>query len=237
MQTVSKTCPACNKEYQADIGRLKHNRQTTCSRACSYKFRAKKISNAKRGQPSPLRGIKTGRSSWNKTEGVHINCGHCGVDMRIEPNQVGRKKFCSKACFFAGRELKGLFQKGHPDFVPPENRRHSEETKKKISDIQRKNPRRGKDSPNWRGGLRSERKKEMAKFEYRDWRNAVFGRDNWTCQICNVRGGYLEADHIKPWCAFPDLRYDVDNGRTVCRPCHMKLDTHGAKALKYKEAA
>lgn len=170
---------------------------------------------------------------WNKTEGVHINCKNCGKDMRIEPNQVGRKKFCCKACFFAGRELKGLFEKGHPDLVPPESRGHSDETRAKISKVNRKNVRYGEDHPNWRGGQGTKRQQEILGYQYRDWRNAVFSRDNWTCQLCNVRGGYLEADHIKPWCAFPDLRYDINNGRTVCRPCHVKLDTHGPKARKY----
>lgn len=168
---------------------------------------------------------------------VSLTCKHCHKVFEVQPwaAKTGRKKFCSKACFFAGRELKNLFQIGHKDFVPKESRGHSKETKKKISETQRKNPRRGKENPNWRGGLRSERKKAMGRYQYKDWRTAVFTRDNWTCQICGVRGVYLEADHIKPWCAFPELRYDVDNGQTVCRPCHMTLDTHGRKALKYKE--
>jgi hypothetical protein len=170
-----------------------------------------------------------------KLKRVHINCGSCNVDMYIEPNQFGRKKFCSKPCFYKGRTLKGLFQKGHPDLVPKESRGHTEETKRKISEVQRKNPLRGEKSPNWRGGKRSERKKAMGTFEYRDWRNSVFTKDNYTCVSCNVRGVYLEADHIKPWCAFPDLRFDTSNGRTLCRPCHMKQDTHGRKALKYLE--
>jgi hypothetical protein len=116
MAFALRDCPVCKTEYSADTGRLRHNRQTTCSRECSYKFRAKKTTEALTGRPSPLKGKKTGRSSWNKTDGVHINCGHCGIDMRIEPNQVGRKRFCSKACFFSGRELKKTFGKGsaHP---------------------------------------------------------------------------------------------------------------------------
>jgi 5-methylcytosine-specific restriction endonuclease McrA len=181
--------------------------------------------------------FQKGLIPWNKTEGVHINCGHCGVDVRLEPNQVGRKKFCSKACFYKGRQLKGLFQKGHPDLVPQESRGHSEETKQKLAEHLRKNARRGPDNPNWRGGARTERKIAMGRFEYQDWRKAVFGRDNYTCQECNASGVYLEADHIKPWCAYPELRYDVGNGRTLCRPCHMKQDTHGRGALKYLEAA
>lgn len=167
---------------------------------------------------------------------VLLTCKHCEKAFEVQPWAAkGRKKFCSKICFFAGRELKGLFAAGHPDLVPPEKRGHSEETRKKISEFQRQNCRHGSDHPNWRGGLRSERKTAMAQYPYRDWRNAVFARDNWTCQICSTRGGYLEADHIKPWCAFPDLRYDVANGRAICRPCHLKLDTHGHKALNFKE--
>jgi hypothetical protein len=168
---------------------------------------------------------------------VPLTCKHCAKVFEVQPWAAkGRKKFCSKACFFAGRELKGLFTKGHSDLVPPETRGHSDETRKKLSEFQRQHYRYGPDHPNWKGGLRSERKKAMGQYPYRDWRNAVFSRDNWTCQVCSVRGGYLEADHIKPWCAFPDLRYDVDNGRTVCRPCHVKLDTHGPKALRFKES-
>lgn len=168
---------------------------------------------------------------------VALTCKHCNKVFEVQPYaaKTGRKKFCSKICFFKGRELKCLFQAGHVDLVPPEKRGHSEETRKKISEKQRATTKTGPEHPNWRGGLRSERKQAMAKYQYRDWRKFVFSRDNWTCQICNVRGGYLEADHIKPWCLFPNLRYDVSNGRTVCKPCHKKLDTYGTKALSYKE--
>ena len=235
MALVQCSCPICGVAYSADEARLKHGRQTTCSRKCSYASRGQKTAVARTGKPSPLKGIKTGRPAWNKTEGVHISCGHCKQALRIEPNQVGRKKFCSKACMREGMEYKGLFEPGHPDLVPQESRGHSAETRAKMVVANRKVARYGADNPLWKGGARDQRKREMKGYPYRDWRAAVFTRDNWTCQCCGVRGGYLEADHIKPWCAFPDLRYEVDNGRTVCRPCHMKLDTHGYKARKYME--
>lgn len=71
-----------------------------------------------------------------------------------------------------------------------------------------------------------------ASFRYKEWRTAVFKRDDWTCQFCGVKGGKLQADHIKPFSLFPDLHYEITNGRTLCRPCHFKTDTYGAKGIR-----
>ena len=61
----------------------------------------------------------------------------------------------------------------------------------------------------------------------RDWRTLVFERDNYTCQHCQRRGGRLQADHIKPYKEFPELRHELSNGRTLCVPCHQKTPTYG----------
>lgn len=61
------------------------------------------------------------------------------------------------------------------------------------------------------------------------WRESVFARDNWTCQNCKRRGDYLEADHIKPWAFFPELRFELSNGRTLCRKCHDKTKISAKK--------
>lgn len=69
----------------------------------------------------------------------------------------------------------------------------------------------------------------------KDWRLSVFQRDNYTCQGCGERGGYLEADHIKPFALFPELRFDLSNGRTMCRPCHQQTETWGHRGKKEKK--
>jgi 5-methylcytosine-specific restriction endonuclease McrA len=61
----------------------------------------------------------------------------------------------------------------------------------------------------------------------REWRSAVFQRDNYTCQECGQVGGRLNADHIKPYGEYPELRFDVSNGRTLCVACHRKTPTFG----------
>src|SRR3990167_451091 len=68
----------------------------------------------------------------------------------------------------------------------------------------------------------------------RDWRKAVFERDDYTCQLCWQRGGRLQADHIKPFKRFPELRHVLSNGRTLCEPCHRKTETYGWSAYWYK---
>lgn len=63
--------------------------------------------------------------------------------------------------------------------------------------------------------------------KYQDWRKAVFERDNYTCQQCHQHGGRLNADHIMPYAKYPELRYDLANGRTLCVDCHKKTDSYG----------
>ena len=89
----------------------------------------------------------------------------------------------------------------------------------------------GPKHPCWKGGITPLHQTIRHSLEYREWRRAVFQRDNYTCVECgDDRGRNLEADHIKPFAFFPDLRFDVSNGRTLCHDCHTKTPTYGRKA-------
>jgi len=80
-------------------------------------------------------------------------------------------------------------------------------------------------------GISSENEKQRKSGLYKQWRRAVFQRDNFTCQECGQHGGILNADHIMPFFLFPTLRFDVENGRTLCRACHLETPTFGRRAL------
>ncbi|MEO9028091.1 MAG: HNH endonuclease signature motif containing protein [Ktedonobacteraceae bacterium] len=69
-----------------------------------------------------------------------------------------------------------------------------------------------------------QRPKHNGDYKYKDWRTAVFQRDEYTCRDCGPRGGQIQAHHIKSWSKYPDLRYVVSNGRTLCISCHNEAN-------------
>jgi len=110
----------------------------------------------------------------------------------------------------------------------------SEDSKKKMREAQKKVVREGR-CHFWKGGAMknySENQQIRKSPEYLLWRSSVFERDHYTCRFCGARNGNgktvrLEADHIKQFALFPELRFAIDNGRTLCVECHRKTDTYG----------
>jgi 5-methylcytosine-specific restriction endonuclease McrA len=104
----------------------------------------------------------------------------------------------------------------------------SEQHKEKVRTANTNNPKRtGENHWNWKGGISPERKRLYFSQEYKLWRKTVFERDSFTCIWCGQVGGKLNADHIKPWSLYPELRFAIDNGRTLCECCHRATDTYG----------
>ena len=89
---------------------------------------------------------------------------------------------------------------------------------------------------NWRGGLTQLERLARTRLEYRQWKTAVLARDGFRCVECGIEQGHvcpccrhrvtLHAHHVQPFSDNPEIRFTLDNGTTLCRPCHEKAH-HG----------
>lgn len=147
------------------------------------------------------------------------DCMQCKIRFVKPPHlsykQWEDRKLCSKQCAVVSFET---------------NYTHSKETREKMRLLHLGKPapwKRGALNYFWRGGKTPQILAERMSLKYKNWRREVFERDDWTCQKCGVRGGKLNADHIKSFTHFPEIRYDLGNGRTLCVPCHIKTPTFG----------
>lgn len=142
------------------------------------------------------------------------------------PRKVGRKKgsipWNKGVHMWDGKEHpRGTL--GKPS--PLKGKKLSDATIKKLSIAHRglKYPSKaGENSHLWRGGVTPENEKERKSAEYSNWRLAVFERDSYTCKDCHKQGGYIHAHHIEKFSDRPDLRFDPQNGETLCMDCHAK---------------
>ena len=100
----------------------------------------------------------------------------------------------------------------------------SESTKRKMSLSRKKYT--GEQAPGWKGGITPINKLIRSSFKNDEWRKKIFVRDSYKCQICDKLGGKLNANHIKKFADYPELRFEISNGITLCEPCHQKKVNH-----------
>ena len=184
-------------------------------------------------------------------------CQQCNGNFECsKKNNKYTNKYCSRICYWEslkGRKLdeehKGKIRKsmeGGNSTSFKKGQQISPETQFKKGDepwnkgVERKDIQ-GKGHWNWQGGLTSKNEKIRKSLEYKQWRTEVFERDNYTCVECGARSSaekhvYLHADHIKPFSLYIELRFELSNGRTLCKPCHKLTDTYGKKVLKMQKA-
>ncbi len=160
-----------------------------------------------------------------------VKCQYCGKEFKTKPSRIidGRGKYCSKECKLQSPDyrkkisetLKGnrLSEETKKKIAEANKGKHlSKETRKKMSEALK-----GEKSYRWKGGLTPENKVIRHSMEYRFWRREVFKRDDYTCQKCGVRGGFIRAHHIESFDNNPDKRTLLENGVTLCKECHRNF--------------
>lgn len=116
----------------------------------------------------------------------------------------------------------------------------SDEHKRNISNTKlgKKNPNlSGEKHHQWKGGITPLTKLIRHTFENRQWISDVFHRDDFTCQKCFIRGGNINAHHIKQFSViFKEYNiqtldeaikcrelWNLNNGITLCKKCHTLI--------------
>ena len=155
-------------------------------------------------------GIRHTPESIQKMRDSHKGC---------PVSQEARRKISKK---LKGKPSNNPFKKGHKTNIGKHylNRRprpQTEETREKIGKAHR-----GSRNWNWKGGITPKEKLARVKFQ-QTIQKQVFERDNYTCQVCGQKGGYLQVDHIQSWKEYTELRFNMNNCRTVCMDCHYKI--------------
>ena len=154
---------------------------------------------------------------------VEVECQNCNEKYEVVPSRLNNTKYCSLQC---KGKAEAATKKEH--FSPEIRAKAAEANRNRLLG------KTGSLALNWQGGKTKENDIVRKSQEYKDWRTSVFERDNYTCTWCgDNRGGNLQADHIKPFAHFVELRFDIDNGRTLCKECHKTTDTYLEKT-RYK---
>ena len=216
-------CESCNNELDH---RTKANR--FCSLSC-YWNSMKGIDPWENG-----RRILKGKDHWN----------------------WGNRKEYSKLCLDCGEERKSRYSlrcKSCNNRILKTGTKHSEEHKRKISEgnkgrqcywLGKKMSLETREKmssshkalvmagihPRWKGGVTLKEQLERSRFRM-TIQKRVFERDNYTCQLCGEQQD-LQVDHIQSWAEYIELRFSMDNCRTLCKSCHYQI-TYG-KPIPYK---
>ena len=178
--------------------------------------------------------LSSGSKRW-----VVAVCNSCGIMRDVRFKQY--RDLCWSCAMKDGERRKKISDGNRGKHVSEETRKKisvarlgrtfSDETKKKMSDAQKGKPRpwlQGKNSPSWKGGISPWRNQLAGTIPYKNWRTAIFKRDDYTCQMCGERGGKLQAHHIRPVRDNINtlLIFDIDNGITLCEDCHISISGH-----------
>jgi len=90
-------------------------------------------------------------------------------------------------------------------------------------------------NPNWIADRSLLKKKEERNDSaYRDWRYNIWQRDGFKCKIADGNcKGKIEAHHILAWKDYPELRYKINNGITLCHAHHPRKRADETKLSPY----
>lgn len=210
-------CDYCGKEIRVDKSKQMRNKHNFCSKECFGKWEAtnrvgENSSNYKNAllYKTCIICNKEFTTYFKNQKCCSIECGNkikenkktlvcvnCNKEFTRTASQIFWSNKRGYENIFCSTKCKKEYHKGenHPNYI--QDRTQLKDTNKSIR---------------W--------SKEMC-----DWRKAVYERDNYTCQMCGNKSSkgnavILNAHHIERFVDNEYLRFDVNNGITLCEECH-----------------
>lgn len=151
-----------------------------------------------------------------------------------------KNKYKMEPHHMLGKKLKDstieILKRYHCEHNHMSGKQHNKESIQKMSEA-RKGKYCGINSPTWKGGITKITLQIRHMDKYKNWREVVFTKDNYTCLLCKKCGGKLEAHHIIPFsiildkynirsvedASICDFLWEINNGITLCKSCHHKI--------------
>jgi len=201
-EKVVRLCDNCHNNFTLLPCEARRRKARFCSRKCQHEYR-------KNVSPKVLCEVCKKEFSASK----------CNIEK-------GKSRFCSLRCYHKSTENKitlicdecsKIFDVSESTFFYHKTRFCSKYCYGKWSSRERV----GENAPVWKGGVTPENKRRRGLIEYHNWRVLVFQGDGYICQCCfDPKRKNLNAHHIFPWAKYPNLRYTLENGVTLCYDCH-----------------
>lgn len=223
MAKLATSCEVCDKSILYWPSRPR--------RYCSY--RCSGLAKTNRGKEEGIALYKSGLPSRKVAE-------RFGVDQKTVLNWV-------HSVDFRRTQSDGQSGENNPNYGKPMSKEHKEKISRaqrgrRFTVAHRHKLSQAKRGLNWKGYKSAVRNAIRGTFEYKEWRNAVFLRDKYTCCECSKRGK-LHAHHLTSLAIIVgDLTFDeavkqpllwnIDNGETLCVTCHRKTSSYGNRGVR-----
>lgn len=166
-----------------------------------------------------------GKPKKKRTEHRYAICRVCKQSFTYEACRKWDAHYCSKACW-SSRSNESIKCAHCGIQVYSSVSDHRRYCSRSCYALHKQQTQKGSRSHFWKGGKTKQNQVIRSSAQYKNWRSAVFTRDRFTCQKCGAQKVYMHAHHIKPFSTHIALRFDVNNGITLCTACHKKEHSH-----------
>lgn len=167
-----------------------------------------------------------------------VQCQQCGDNFEVRPSRIATAKFCKRKCVDNWRKV-NFRGEAHPGYKGAWITRICAYCSAEFGCWAASKQRFCSKPCSDKGGFRHhgeshpsykpDARRRNRRGKHGAWARSVISRDSGTCQQCGSQE-QLHAHHIKPFETFPDLRWDLDNGVTLCARCHWAVHSTASNA-------